>query len=194
MKPEYTGPRYEKIGDLRFEIQVRSLCMHCWAAVSHHVDYKGDWDVPMELKTSLNALAGLFYVADNEFQAFYSARTASKKRAETETTQQLSAEDDINLDTFGAYLRRRFPDRAEASRDYLSDLIREIKRTPEYTKLSLVARDIDRAAKAFTEFEKENAPRGKYADIAAARLSLGIANEHFRIVLRRPDLSNIPTS
>jgi hypothetical protein len=41
--------------------------MHCWAAVSHYLDYKGDWDVPVDLKRALSALSGLFYVADNEF-------------------------------------------------------------------------------------------------------------------------------
>lgn len=38
---------------LTFEIQVRTLCMHAWAVVSHYLDYKGDWDVPADLKLSL---------------------------------------------------------------------------------------------------------------------------------------------
>jgi len=32
MKPGFSGPRYEKILDKPFEIQLRTLCMHCWAA------------------------------------------------------------------------------------------------------------------------------------------------------------------
>ena len=58
MPSRYNGPRYENTTGIQFEIQVRTLCMHAWAAVSHYLDYKGDWDVPVELKRSLSALSG----------------------------------------------------------------------------------------------------------------------------------------
>lgn len=77
MKSGFSGPRYEKIMGRIFEIQLRTLCMHCWAAVSHYVDYKGDWDVPASLKMALSALSGLFYVADSEFEQFNAAMMAS---------------------------------------------------------------------------------------------------------------------
>ena len=60
MKSEYRGPRYSAISDLRFEVQLRTLCMHCWAAVSHYLDYKGEWDVPAHMRLSLNALGEPF--------------------------------------------------------------------------------------------------------------------------------------
>ena len=89
----YKGPRYENTAGVVFEIQVRTLCMHCWAAVSHYLDYKGDWDVPADLKRALSALSGLFYVADSEFEQFYSARIESKRKAE-----QLGPAEEINLE------------------------------------------------------------------------------------------------
>jgi ppGpp synthetase/RelA/SpoT-type nucleotidyltranferase len=60
MPDRYLGPRYELTSGIVFEVQVRTLCMHAWATVSHYLDYKGDWDVPAELKRSLSALSGLF--------------------------------------------------------------------------------------------------------------------------------------
>lgn len=90
IKSGYSGPRYEKILNKPFEIQLRTLCMHCWAAVSHYVDYKGDWDVPGGLKMGLNALGGLFYVADNEFEQFYAAQNASRVRSETQIDKKPS--------------------------------------------------------------------------------------------------------
>src|ERR1017187_5180480 len=100
MPSKYKGPRYEKTENAIFEIQIRTLCMHCWAAVSHYLEYKGDWDVPKELKLALGALGGLFYVADNQFEQFNAARVASKKILET-LPQEVSQ--DINLDTFSDY-------------------------------------------------------------------------------------------
>jgi len=48
LKSDICGPRYNDIKDLKFEIQLRSLCMHSWAALSHHLQYKSEMDVPKE--------------------------------------------------------------------------------------------------------------------------------------------------
>jgi putative GTP pyrophosphokinase len=122
--PNYSGPRYENTANIPFEIQVRTLCMHCWAAVSHHLDYKGEWDVPAGLKRALSALGGLFYVADDEFEHFNAARLASKKSTEIDGG---SLQQDINLDTVSAYLRRTFPDRRGSDPTNISELVREIR-------------------------------------------------------------------
>ena len=48
MKNEYNGPRYDHIKDIVFEIQVRTITMNSWANISHHLDYKSDFDIPQE--------------------------------------------------------------------------------------------------------------------------------------------------
>ena len=63
MRAEYSGPRYDNIAVLPFEIQVRTIAMDAWANVSHHLDYKSDKDVPAELRKDFYALSGLFYLA-----------------------------------------------------------------------------------------------------------------------------------
>jgi putative GTP pyrophosphokinase len=105
----YKGPRYENTAGVEFEVQARTLCMHAWAAVSHHLDYKGDWDVPQELKQALSALGGLFYVADNQFEQFYSARIQSELEAAKKPN--VDEVQEINLDTMKSYLERKFPSR-----------------------------------------------------------------------------------
>ncbi len=60
-----------KESDLRnipFEIQVMTLGQDTWAAVSHHLVYKREEDFPHQLRRNLNALSGLFYVADTQFE------------------------------------------------------------------------------------------------------------------------------
>jgi putative GTP pyrophosphokinase len=150
MPSTYQGQRYEKTANVTFEIQVRTLCMHCWAAVSHHLDYKGDWDVPAELKRAL-ALGGLFYVADDEFEHFNAARLASKKSTEAASKP---LEQDINLDTISAYLRKKFPDRAAMVSELISDLVREI-REAGYQSLGQVDYDVERALGACNPYEQK---------------------------------------
>lgn len=175
----FSGHRYENIKGITFEIQVRTLCMHCWAAVSHHLDYKGDWDVPAELKRALSALSGLFYVADNEFEQFYSARMESRRKAE-ESPQK---NQEINLDTLSAYLRAKFPDRVqmESSHREVSRFVRELK-DAGYSSISEVDRDVDRAAAAFAKFEQKHRRQHepKFFAIGAVRISLRMSSEQFR--------------
>src|SRR3984893_1256127 len=125
MKPEYKGPRYTKIGDVLFEIQLRTLCMHCWAAVSHYLDYKGEWDVPASLRMDLNALGGLFYLADSQFEQFHTASLASRQTAQETPRDQL--EDEINLDTVTVYLSRKFPSRESPRNEGISEFVQQLK-------------------------------------------------------------------
>jgi putative GTP pyrophosphokinase len=173
----YVGPRYEGAAGVTFEIQVRTLCMHAWAAVSHYLDYKGEWDVPADLKLALNALSGLFYVADNEFEQFYAARLKSQREAISAVHRETPQE--INLDTITAYLISRFPSR-EFEAAHVSALVQTIK-AAGYTAMSQVESDIERALPTFEEYEKSNPPNQgpKYNAIGAARLSLALASDAF---------------
>jgi putative GTP pyrophosphokinase len=186
MKSGFSGPRYEKILGKSFEIQLRTLCMHCWAAVSHYVDYKGDWDVPANLKMALSALSGLFYVADSEFEQFNAAMMASKKSAE-EAPRAESVVQDINLDTVTALLRRIFPDRDTVPAGKMSELVHEIK-TAGYHSLDQLQNDLRAGAKHVTDYEMKSRD-GKlfFADIGAARRALAGVSDSFAAVRKQED-------
>jgi putative GTP pyrophosphokinase len=176
----YKGPRYENTGGVVFEIQVRALCMHCWAAVSHYLDYKGDWDVPVDLKRALSALSGLFYVADNEFEQFYSARTASLQRAKTEV--ESFTEQEINFDTKTAYVRNKYSDRIQSDSDSISQLVQQTK-AAGYKSIAEIDKDVGRATDAFNRYEKDNPPFNaskQFHDVGVVRVSLNLASEEFR--------------
>lgn len=63
-----SGPRYDDLKDLVFEIQVRTILQDAWATVEHKLGYKNEKQIPDELKREFSALAGLFHVADQRFQ------------------------------------------------------------------------------------------------------------------------------
>lgn len=181
MPSRYKGPRYENTSNLIFEVQVRTLCMHAWAAVSHHLDYKGDWDVPVDLKRALSALSGLFYVADNEFEQFYAARIQSREKAGKYPDAAEAKE--INLDTVQAYLRTKFPLRMVVDADsdakmtaILSQFVQELK-LAGFKSLGEVNDEIDKGKKAFEAYSADY--KANYSAVGAARISLALVSPAF---------------
>ena len=177
----YSGPRYENTRDVRFEIQVRTLCMHAWAAVSHYLDYKGEWDVPEDLKRALSALGGLFYVADNEFEQFYKARLTSKLEAERPANES----QEINLDTMASFLVQTFPDRKHSELNDISDLVHEIKQAG-YASMKQIGNDLVRGQRAFEVYEQGHppSPGPRYTDVGVVRVTLRIVSESMREKVR----------
>jgi putative GTP pyrophosphokinase len=178
MKSGYSGPRYERIQNRTFEIQLRTLCMHCWAAVSHHVDYKGDWDVPANLKMALSALSGLFFVADNEFEQFYAAQLASRELAER-TSKETDGQVEINLDTASALLARLYPKRTRAGASTMSEFVQELKEA-NYTSLAELEADLIKGADAPIDYERKvKDGRLFFVTVGAARRALEAVSPEF---------------
>ncbi len=176
MPKRYVGPRYSRTSGMLFEIQVRTLCMHCWAAVSHHLDYKGDWDVPADLKQALNALGGLFFVADREFQQFNGERLKYLEKASARL--ETAPAEEINLDTLTAYLKKKFPKRRGVTPQAVSDLVQETKRA-DYKTIKELDSDIDRALPIAEQFEKETQKEGYFYATGITRIALDLASEKF---------------
>jgi putative GTP pyrophosphokinase len=183
LKESFSGPRYDNIKDISFEIQIRTISMHAWAAISHHLEYKGEWDVPAHLKKSLNALSGLFYVADGEFERFYLESLKSRRDAAIDNPEE------INLDTISQLLSDTYPNRSRVEAGLISELVQKIKEAG-YSSISSVKNDLLKASEAFEQFERDRA-RGRvlpaFSGLAAARVSLNIANKTFYEVDKGPN-------
>lgn len=147
----FSGERYDAIKPLRCEIQVRTVSMHAWATVSHHLDYKQEIDIPSHLKNDFYALSGVFYIADSLFEQFRDAREKSiMVLTESVEKDRFDLKQEMNLDSIQAYLAWKFPERQfEADddptptvEDY-SDLIRELRNRGlgDYQKLNKLLDD-----------------------------------------------------
>jgi ppGpp synthetase/RelA/SpoT-type nucleotidyltranferase len=176
----HTGPRYEGIKDSEFEVQVRTLCMNAWAVVSHYLDYKGDWDVPAELKRALNALSGLFYIADNQFEQVYHARQTSLENALREPLSALKQSAEIDLDTLTGYMSKKFPDRfVPPSGD--SMLVQQLKQAG-FTSIEELDAEITRISDAFLRYEAAHPPLTggpSFNAVGAVRISMELASKKF---------------
>jgi len=51
----------------KFEIQVRTVLQHAWAAINHDMGYKSEFGVPRIVVREFSRVAGLLEIADDEF-------------------------------------------------------------------------------------------------------------------------------
>lgn len=185
MRAEYSGPRYDKIGKLPFEIQVRTIAMDAWANVSHHLDYKSDKDVPAELRKDFYALSGLFYVADRHFEMFYSqsnqSRREMKELFEDAAPGDQKAKQELNLDTLSAYLATKFPEREHAAPKDVSVLLSSLLASG-YTTIGEIDQLIDKGAQAFRVYEQEKASHvtgSIFNVVGVVRVTMNILDDRF---------------
>jgi len=171
MRPTHTGPRYDDLRDVRFEVQVRTLLMDAWANVSHYLAYKGESSIPSELRRDFFALSGLFYVADKHFELFI----AATRRVEEQTASQLRAPApaavELNLDTLTAFLHARYPERPHSDRAGVGYLVDELLEAG-YANLDALERDLD-AAREHLAVEPH---QEQFQDVGAVRISLYRSN------------------
>jgi putative GTP pyrophosphokinase len=182
-----SGPRYDDIKDLRFEIQVRTIAMHSWATISHYLDYKSPHSIPSELRKDFNALSALFYLADSHFELFFQKGQESRQIVEQKADKAVGiADEEINLDTLSTYLKRKYPDRDHASIESVSLLVEELIEAGIGTIIELDV-EMQRSQEAFRRYAEKYPPidiktqeSTRYLDVGIVRTSLVISNKIFR--------------
>lgn len=185
----YSGPRYDEIKNLRFEIQVRTIAMHAWATISRYLDYKSPHSVPSDLRRDFYALSALFYLADSHFELFFRKGQESRLLIEQKAhdTSAMTGQE-INLDTLATYLKQEFPDREHGGPEEVSKLVEELV-AAGYTTIGELDADLQRSMNAFSIYEAKYPPMdmtdietdepAEYVDVGVVRASLRIANEKF---------------
>ncbi|MBN3794576.1 RelA/SpoT domain-containing protein [Burkholderia sp. Ac-20392] len=181
----FNGPRYDPVKGIAFELQVRTIAMDAWAAVSHHIDYKSEFGIPAELKRDFHALSGLFYVADTHFEMF--SKQISDFRNNLKNIEVANDEEPIpiNQDIMHSYLLEIFPDREVADSDSIEEFLIEVL-TAGYKSMQEVDQDLQRGLPALKMGELDNPPcdeesgdETRFTSIGAARGALDLANEEF---------------
>jgi len=183
----FSGPRYDDLKQLKFEIQLRTIAMHSWATISRYLDYKSPHAIPSHLRKDFNALSALFYVADTHFELFFHDSQEAKEAAEEKAHILYEIQkEEINLNTLAAYLERKYPDREHGDAQELSKLVEELRATG-YTEIEQLEVALQRSEKAFEAYEKDHPPRGhRYFDVGAVRISLSIADDRYLDVRKTP--------
>jgi putative GTP pyrophosphokinase len=97
-------PEWDNYKDFKAEIQVRTVLQHSWASISHALQYKKSFEVPSILKRKLFRLAGLFELADEEFQEIRDKNSEVEHSIkQQESIDNVRVFEELNLNTLKNY-------------------------------------------------------------------------------------------
>jgi len=123
------APNYRGLDGLFAEIQIRTILMHAWAAISHKLSYKKEEDIPIELRRVLFRLSALIELADQQFDILKLNRTDyinSLVEVEAHDQKTFNIKAPLNIDTLKSLLGFICPDRFMSDGD-LSGLSDELR-------------------------------------------------------------------
>ena len=102
-----TLPEYNPHLGLVAEVQVRTILQHAWAEIEHDIQYKSSITIPNTIRRRFMALAGVFEIADREFQAIQDEDKQLRQEARTSVEEGVLDRVEITADALRAYLDRR---------------------------------------------------------------------------------------
>lgn len=177
------APNYRGIGDIKCEIQIRTILMHAWAEVEHKLQYKNEIDVPTELRRKLFLLSAKFEEADDQFKSIRDEADRYKEKIIIDLERGANTAEfiELNVDSLRAYLVRKFPDRnPEEEPAAYSELLKELAAVG-YASIQQLDQDLDRSSTAFLAYEQANPPTGhdQFSRVGVARVSLLILSDVF---------------
>ncbi|WP_082570044.1 GTP pyrophosphokinase family protein [Mycobacterium sp. Root135] len=203
IRSNYSGPYYDHIKSLVFEVQVRTILQDAWAVVEHYLGYKGLNSIPAESQNDFGALVGLFHLADKTFQQIRDTALLQDvvAKASLEVTKGLSPVQDgptsasitIDRSTLKALLRALYVHRSESSDAEYSEFVEELARSgitkvDEVTKLLQRGESMRSSTGVAATNEADTAKVGaairnqaKLSDVRFARQCVGLAQPSFRL-------------
>ena len=100
----YKDESCPQLNQIRFEVQMRTILQHMWASMEHDNNYKTDFETPAEYVRTLNRLAGMLELADDEFSRVRASITQYRRDMQALVADGKLDEVQLNVDTFRNYL------------------------------------------------------------------------------------------
>lgn len=154
LKQEWLGhPSAKGLKGLKAEIQIRTMLMHTWSAISHKLLYKKEQDIPSHFKRKLNRLSALIELADEQFDQIKNEKIEYNSSLTTPTHAfDLTAE--LNSDSLKAVLSYYFKNRI-GNDNQIPSLLDEIRRAG--FDLNQLVNAFDKCIDFLPDMEKEEA-------------------------------------
>lgn len=95
-KPRDDLPEYESLGNLKFEIQVRTVLQHAWAELAHDRSFKFGATLPPKIQRKLNLYSGMLEIVDGAFDEVSKEIDAYSRSLKNKSLEQIA---DIGIDS-----------------------------------------------------------------------------------------------
>ena len=106
-KALHEDPQQPLLNEMRFELQMRTALQHVWANMQHDTGYKSEVEIPMEHQRSLNRLAGILELADEQFSRIRKEINDYRRNVQSLVASGNFDEVPLNGDTFRSYCELR---------------------------------------------------------------------------------------
>lgn len=100
----YSDPDCPELNNVRFEVQMRTALQHVWANMYHDTGYKSGLEVPPEHLRTLNRLAGVLELADDEFSRVRAQINDYRRKVHSLVRDGNFDEVSLSGDSFKSYL------------------------------------------------------------------------------------------
>ncbi|ATP50501.1 (p)ppGpp synthetase [Pseudomonas putida] len=146
-------PSARGLDGLKAEIQVRTMLMHTWSAISHKLLYKRVSDAPAQLRRKLNRLSALIELADEQFDSIKDMKIEYKNVASRSDNifKQLT---ELNSDDLLALRDKYFRDRSYND-EHIPSLLEDIRKAG-FTMKTLVE-NIEHTLPILNKMEQDEA-------------------------------------
>jgi ppGpp synthetase/RelA/SpoT-type nucleotidyltranferase len=101
-------PEYRSLGNLRFEVQIRTVLQHAWAELAHDRSFKLGQVLPLPLQRKLNLYSGMLELADLGFDEIATQLDDYASKLASSAPQILSTAniDSISLEAFASRISK----------------------------------------------------------------------------------------
>lgn len=103
-KQLYSDPANPSLNEYSFEIQIRTTLQHVWSSIVHDTGYKYAIELPDEYFRTLNILAGMLELVDNEFSRIRTALNVHRRQLYSLVESGKLDDVPLNEQTFKKYM------------------------------------------------------------------------------------------
>ena len=196
--PRNRSIEYRALGEVVFEIQVRSILEHAWAEIEHEIGYKSAIAFPPEDARRLASIAGALEILDREFRQLRSVREKLIDCHAKRFSKKLGLNESLDAARLIAAIATRFPKAPQLSAGNERMLLQALEdigvRTPQQVFEKLRGR---RFAAELAEYAvrhslaPERVAQQVVVMIAIALSSVTTIEEYFPELLDDPGIANL---